>query len=93
MTLEARSAKVGPFSVEYDVRDGMEESISGSRRAKNARPPLNSYMYGNAVVISIVGMAMKLAPYGVTALIFGVTSRFGLALMAPLGGYILKEGP
>jgi DAACS family dicarboxylate/amino acid:cation (Na+ or H+) symporter len=33
-------------------------------------------------------MAMRLAPYGVTALIFGVTSRFGLALLAPLGGYI-----
>jgi hypothetical protein len=32
----------------------MEESISGSRRDKNARPPLNSYMYANAVAISKV---------------------------------------
>jgi len=39
---------------QYDARDGMEESISGSRRAKNARPPLNSYMYANAVAISKV---------------------------------------
>jgi Mannosylglycerate hydrolase MGH1-like glycoside hydrolase domain/Glycosyl hydrolase family 65, C-terminal domain len=39
---------------QYDVRDGMEESISGSRRARNARPPLNSYMYANAVAISRV---------------------------------------
>ncbi len=39
---------------QYDVRDGMEESISGSRRDKNARPPLNSYMYANAVAISKV---------------------------------------
>lgn len=39
---------------QYDVRDGMEESISGSRKAKNARPPLNSYMYGSAVAISKV---------------------------------------
>jgi hypothetical protein len=39
---------------QYDVRDGMEESISGSRKAKNARPPLNSYMYANAVAISKV---------------------------------------
>jgi len=39
---------------QYDVRDGMEESISGSRKDKNARPPLNSYMYGNAVAISRV---------------------------------------
>ncbi len=37
---------------QYDVRDGMEESISGSRKAKNARPPLNSYMYASAVAIS-----------------------------------------
>lgn len=43
----------------------------------------------NAVVIAIVGMAMRLAPYGVTALIFGVTSRFGFALLVPLGGYVL----
>jgi len=33
---------------QYDVRDGMEESISGSRTARNARPTINSYMYGNA---------------------------------------------
>jgi len=37
---------------QYDVRDGMEESISGSRKAKNARPTINSYMYGNAQAIS-----------------------------------------
>ncbi len=39
---------------QYDVRDGMEESISGSRKDRNARPPLNSYMYGNALAISEV---------------------------------------
>ena len=39
---------------QYDVRDGMEESISGSRRDRNARPPLNSYLYANAVAISKV---------------------------------------
>jgi hypothetical protein len=33
---------------QYDVRDGMEDSVSGSRTAKNARPTINSYMYGNA---------------------------------------------
>lgn len=37
---------------QYDVRDGMEESISGSRKDKNARPPLNSYLYANALAIS-----------------------------------------
>ena len=39
---------------QYDVRDGMEESISGSRKVKNARPTLNSYMYANAIAISKV---------------------------------------
>jgi hypothetical protein len=37
---------------QYDVRDGMEESVSGSRTAKNARPTINSYMFGNAVAIA-----------------------------------------
>lgn len=43
---------------QYDVRDGMEESISGGRHEKNARPTINSYMYGNAQAISrIAGLA------------------------------------
>jgi hypothetical protein len=43
---------------QYDVRDGMEEQISGGRHVKNARPTINSYMYGNAVALSrIAGMA------------------------------------
>jgi hypothetical protein len=39
---------------QFDVRDGMEESISGSRTHKNARPTINSYMYGNARAIAAV---------------------------------------
>src|SRR3972149_4995891 len=35
-----------------DVRDGMEESISGSRTAKNVRPTINSYMVANARAIA-----------------------------------------
>ena len=35
-----------------DVQDGMEESISGGRKIRNARPTINSYMYGNAVALS-----------------------------------------
>lgn len=35
-----------------DVKDGMEETISGGRREKNNRPTINSYMYGNAKAIS-----------------------------------------
>lgn len=37
---------------QYDVWDAMEESISGSRREKNIRPTINSYMYGNAMALS-----------------------------------------
>jgi hypothetical protein len=37
---------------QYDVRDAMEESISGSRTHRNARPTINSYMYGNARAIA-----------------------------------------
>ena len=33
---------------QHDVSDGMEEQISGGRKVKNARPTINSYMYGNA---------------------------------------------
>src|SRR2546430_811781 len=43
---------------QYDVWDGMEESITGSRKHKNARPTINSYMYGNAMaLVAIATMA------------------------------------
>jgi DAACS family dicarboxylate/amino acid:cation (Na+ or H+) symporter len=42
----------------------------------------------NDIVLKIVEMAMKLAPYGVAGLIFGVTSRFGFALLQPLAIYV-----
>lgn len=41
------------------------------------------------VVTKIVEMAMRLAPYGVAGLIFGVTSRFGFALLEPLGVFVV----
>jgi hypothetical protein len=37
-----------------DVRDGMEESISGGRKIHNARPTINSYMYGNAKALAAI---------------------------------------
>lgn len=37
---------------QHDVKDGMEESISGGRRVKNIRPTINSYMAANALAIS-----------------------------------------
>ena len=52
---------------QFDVRDAMEESISGSRTVKNIRPTINSYMYGNALALSsinrILGNAAMAAAY------------------------------
>ena len=41
---------------QFDVRDGMEESISGSRTVRNARPTINSYMYANAQAIAAIAL-------------------------------------
>jgi hypothetical protein len=37
---------------QYDVKDAMEESISGGRKEQNVRPTINSYMYGNAKALA-----------------------------------------
>ncbi len=39
---------------QFDVRDAMEESISGSRTERNLRPTINSYMFGNAKAIALI---------------------------------------
>jgi DAACS family dicarboxylate/amino acid:cation (Na+ or H+) symporter len=57
--------------------------------AERAKPMIAWLEALQDVVIKIVEMAMRLAPYGVTALIFGVTSRFGFHLLKPLGAYVL----
>ena len=56
--------------------------------AERARPMVAVLESLNDIVIKIVGFAMRLAPLGVAALIFGVTSRFGFALLVPLGSYV-----
>jgi dicarboxylate/amino acid:cation (Na+ or H+) symporter, DAACS family len=40
------------------------------------------------VCAGLVRLTLRLAPLGVFALVFGVTSRFGLALLAPLFAYV-----
>jgi hypothetical protein len=47
----------GGLYYQFDVRDGMEESISGSRTAHNLRPTINSYMAGNAQAIAAIARA------------------------------------
>ncbi|HTY89189.1 MAG TPA: glycosyl hydrolase family 65 protein [Candidatus Acidoferrum sp.] len=39
---------------QYDVRDAMEESISGSRTNQHFRPSINSYMFGNARALAAI---------------------------------------
>jgi DAACS family dicarboxylate/amino acid:cation (Na+ or H+) symporter len=56
--------------------------------ADRAKPMIGWLEALNDVVIKIVEIAMKLAPYGVAGLIFGVTSRFGFSLLQPLLIYI-----
>ena len=47
---------------QYDVRDAMEESISGSRTNKNIRPTINSYMFANArAIANLATLASKSA--------------------------------
>lgn len=56
---------------QFDVRDAMEESISGSRTHRNLRPPLNSYMYGNAMAMAeiakLTGRAAEAPRYAAKA--------------------------
>ncbi len=51
---EAEHLTAGGLFWQYDVRDGMEESISGSRTNKNLRPTINSYMFANARAIAAI---------------------------------------
>jgi hypothetical protein len=46
-----RQVKSGLFW-QHDVKDGMEESVSGSRKDQNNRPTINSYMYANAKAVA-----------------------------------------
>ncbi|MFN2433701.1 MAG: dicarboxylate/amino acid:cation symporter [Gemmatimonadota bacterium] len=40
------------------------------------------------VVMKIIGFAMRLAPYGVAALIFSISARLGFDILAVLGKYV-----
>lgn len=52
-----RQRKDGLFW-QNDVKDGMEESISGSRKDQNQRPTINSYMFGNAVALNKIAVLL-----------------------------------
>jgi DAACS family dicarboxylate/amino acid:cation (Na+ or H+) symporter len=56
---------------------------------ERARPMIDLLEALNEVVIKIIGFAMKLAPYGVAALIFSVTSRFGFDLLVAVAAFVV----
>jgi hypothetical protein len=53
-TWEASNGRPDGLFWNYDVRDAMEESISGGRRVKNVRPTISAYMYGNATALAAI---------------------------------------
>jgi len=57
---------------------------------KEKAEPVIRFLDGlGEAIVKIINMAMKIAPYGVFGLIFVVTSRFGFALLKPLGLFVL----
>jgi len=54
---------------QYDVRDAMEETISGGRKEKNARPSINGYMFGNAKALTAMA---TLAGKSETAVLYAI---------------------
>ena len=56
--------------------------------AEKAQPMIAFLEALNEVVIQIIHFAMKLAPYGVAALIFSVSSRFGFDLLVAVAAYV-----
>jgi DAACS family dicarboxylate/amino acid:cation (Na+ or H+) symporter len=54
-----------------------------------AQPLLDFLDSVAAVTIRIIEMVMRFAPYAVFCLIFAVTARFGLGLLASLAAYVL----
>lgn len=51
---ETEQARPDGLFWQYDVRDAMEESISGGRKVKNVRPTISAYMFGNATALAAI---------------------------------------
>jgi DAACS family dicarboxylate/amino acid:cation (Na+ or H+) symporter len=57
--------------------------------AQRAKPMVDVLEALNDVVIQIIHFAMRLAPFGVAALIFGVASRFGFDLLFAIAAFVV----
>ncbi|MGH7503876.1 MAG: dicarboxylate/amino acid:cation symporter [Longimicrobiales bacterium] len=63
--------------------------VALTRVPKSFGEPVLKLLDGVAqAIIEIIGIAMKLAPYGVAGLIFAVTARFGLDVLGSLLMYV-----
>ncbi len=64
--------------------------IALTRIPDNTAAPVLRVLEGvSQVVMVMIGFAMRLAPFGVAGLIFGVTARFGFEILESLGAYVL----
>ncbi|MBI1930968.1 MAG: dicarboxylate/amino acid:cation symporter [Ignavibacteriales bacterium] len=56
---------------------------------EKAKPVINLLEGINEITLVVINLAMKLAPYGVFALIFSTTSKFGFELLIALSMYVI----
>lgn len=56
---------------------------------ERAKPMTDVLEALNDVVIQIIHFAMRIAPFGVAALIFGVASRFGFDLLVAIAAFVI----
>lgn len=70
----------------FSLAFGVALALLPPERTKILREVLHALADAMIVIIDLV---MKLAPYGVFALLFTVSARFGLDLLTRLGAYIL----
>ena len=69
----------------FGIMFGLAMTMIAADRARTMTRALEAL---NDIVIKIVEMAMRIAPYGVAGLIFGVMSRFGFELVGPIARYV-----
>lgn len=56
---------------------------------EHAQPMVRLLESVQALSMAIIGFAMKIAPFGVAALVFGTASKLGIAMTGPVGKFML----
>lgn len=70
----------------FSLMVGVALALSDAERTRTLKNALEG-VYD--VVMRIIDMAMRLAPYGVAALLFSLTSRFGFAILQQLAAFVI----